>query len=241
MAVERLGERDFVAGTVHLVDLEGVMRAKHASGNGKNDVVLVPAPSSDPNDPLNWSAKRKLMFTVCVNTYTLMVGIASAAIYSVLVPISLEKGIPLKTLNEGTGYMFLFFGWGCLIWQPLALQVRRPPTTRLFMSNLNQFGKRPVYIFSIFATVAIMIWAPYTNTNGQYIANKILQGFFGAPIESLCEVSFTDVYFTHERGYYIAMYGLFLAGSSKPTSCSLPILVDDGGAKSFTALTGHIH
>ena len=72
-------------------------------------------------------------------------------------------------------------------WQPLALQ----------------YGKRPVYIFSIFATMAIQIWAPYTRSNGQWIANKILQGFFGAPIESLCEISMTDVYFTHERGYYI--------------------------------------
>ena len=29
--------------------------------------------------------------------------------------------------------------------------------------------------------------------NGQWIANKILQGFFGAPIESLCEISVTDI------------------------------------------------
>lgn len=40
---------------------------------------------------------------------------------------------------------------------------------------------------------AIMIWVPYTKTNGQWIASKILQGFFGAPIESLCEISVTDL------------------------------------------------
>ena len=74
-------------------------------------------------------------------------------------------------------YMFLFFGWGCLVWQPLALQ----------------YGKRPVYLFSILATMAIQLWAPYTKSNGQWIANKILQGFFGAPIESLCEISVTDI------------------------------------------------
>lgn len=33
--------------------------------------------------------------------------------------------------------MFLFFGWGCVIWQPLALQ----------------YGKRPVYLFSMLATL----------------------------------------------------------------------------------------
>ena len=38
-----------------------------------------------------------------------------------------------------------------------------------------------------------MIWVPYTKTNGQWIASKLLQGFFGAPIESLCEISVTDI------------------------------------------------
>ena len=36
--------------------------------------------------------------------YTLMVGIASAAIYSVLVPISKDTGLTLADLNAGTGY-----------------------------------------------------------------------------------------------------------------------------------------
>ena len=43
-----------VPGTVHLVDLEGTMRATHASGSHVHDVVLVPTPSADPDDPLNW-------------------------------------------------------------------------------------------------------------------------------------------------------------------------------------------
>ena len=42
-----------VPGTVHLVDLEGTMQAQHAKGAGKNDIVLVPAPSSDPDDPVS--------------------------------------------------------------------------------------------------------------------------------------------------------------------------------------------
>ena len=74
-------------------------------------------------------------------------------------------------------YMFLAFGWGCLFWQPLALQ----------------FGKRPIYLISILATMGIQVWAPFTTSNGQWIANKVLQGFFGAPIESLCEISVTDM------------------------------------------------
>lgn len=40
---------------------------------------------------------------------------------------------------------------------------------------------------------AVMIWAPFTSNNGQWIASKTLQGFFGAPVEALCEISMTDI------------------------------------------------
>ena len=91
-----------IPGTVHLVDLEGTMRAKHAC-SGQKDIVLVPAPSNDPDDPLNWSPRRKALSTTCMCVYTLMVGIASAAIYSILVPISEDTGLTLGDLNSGTG------------------------------------------------------------------------------------------------------------------------------------------
>jgi hypothetical protein len=59
---------DTVPGTVHLVDLEHTMHTKHAR-SGARDIVLVPTPSSDPDDPLNWSPRRKLMNTISVNVY----------------------------------------------------------------------------------------------------------------------------------------------------------------------------
>lgn len=38
-----------------------------------------------------------------------------------------------------------------------------------------------------------MVWQPHVRTNGEWIATKILQGFFGAPLESIAEVTVTDV------------------------------------------------
>lgn len=64
------------------------------------------------------------------------------------------------------------------------------------------------------ATLGIMIWVPHATTNGAWIGSKILQGFVGAPIESLCEISVTDIYFTHERGTYMGLYAFMLAGSN---------------------------
>ena len=93
-----------IPGTVHLVDLLGTLKnVQHAKGVQK-DIVLVPTPSDDPDDPLNWSPSRKALSTACMGVYTLMVGIASAAIYSVLEPISEDTGLTLNDLNQGTGY-----------------------------------------------------------------------------------------------------------------------------------------
>lgn len=55
-------KQDFIPGTIHLVDLEGTLLAKHASG-GQHDILLVPVPSDDPDDPLNWSPRRKMLST----------------------------------------------------------------------------------------------------------------------------------------------------------------------------------
>ena len=109
-----------VPGTEHLVDIERTLRAKHASGS-QDDVVLIPAPSDNPDDPLNWSAKRKLLSTastsLCVIyplpchvltlsiSYNFTIGLTSAAIYSILEPIAESTGLTLGELNAGTGYM----------------------------------------------------------------------------------------------------------------------------------------
>ena len=102
MAHEVIAEESSIPGTVHLVDLDGTMHAQHANG-GQRDIVLVPTPSQDPDDPLNWSPRRKTLSMVCMGVYTLMVGIASAAIYSILEPIAEETSLTLNELNNGTG------------------------------------------------------------------------------------------------------------------------------------------
>ncbi|PWY72456.1 MFS transporter [Aspergillus sclerotioniger CBS 115572] len=185
-----------IPGTVTLVDLEHVVATRHARGD--SDIVLIPEPSNDPDDPLNWAPWRKTLSTVCVSVYTLFAGIACSVVYSVLTQIADETGISVDTLNQGTGYMFLFAGWGLLFWQPLALQ----------------YGKRLTLILSLIGMLGTTVWGPYIHTNGQWIARSILSGFFLAPIEALPEVMVTDVYFTHERGTYMALYAFFLAGSN---------------------------
>ena len=182
-----------VPGTVRLVDIEGRLRTKHAKGN-LHDVVLVPTPTDDPDDPLNWSPRRKALSAACWILFTLFSALASAVVYSVIVPFSHARHITPIIINRATGYFFLSAGYTLLFWQPLALQ----------------YGKRPVYLISVLGQLGMTLWAPYTKGNGQWIAKNVLQGFFIAPIEALPELSVADVFFTHQRGNYMALYSLCL-------------------------------
>lgn len=66
LGAHNLGDIDEsqVPGTVQLVDIDEHLATRHARGH--KDIILVPTPSADPEDPLNWSPGRKRLALACV-------------------------------------------------------------------------------------------------------------------------------------------------------------------------------
>ncbi|KAL3473418.1 major facilitator superfamily domain-containing protein [Aspergillus californicus] len=180
---------DQVPGTVRLVDL---------TNTNQEDIVLIPRPSTDPNDPLNWPYRRKLLAVSMAYLYVLGTGVATSLQYSVLTDIEADTGISTATLVQGTGVMFLFFGWACLIWQPIALT----------------YGRRGVYLITMLLTVPMMVWTAFSSSAGEWFAHRVLIGIVVSPIESLCEVTVFDLFFAHNRGTYMGLYVFVLFGSN---------------------------
>lgn len=58
-----LPESNSIPGTIYLVELNRIRRP----GDVEGDIVLNPAPSDDPDDPLNWSPSRKSLSLICQN------------------------------------------------------------------------------------------------------------------------------------------------------------------------------
>ena len=116
----RMIDKSAIPGTVHLVDLNHNIAAKHA--RGQEDIVLIPTPSNDPDDPLNWAPRRKALSTVCLavlefpftplnrklanscRRYVLFVGMINSVVYSVLVPISEATNLSGKSYSKLGAY-----------------------------------------------------------------------------------------------------------------------------------------
>ncbi|EED19206.1 conserved hypothetical protein [Talaromyces stipitatus ATCC 10500] len=173
-------------GTVHLV------------AEQSDQIILVPKPSADPDDPLNWSKRRKWLNVTLLLFYVFSTGIGGTSIYSVFTPISKETGITIGQLNNGTGYLFLLAGWTNIIWQPLALT----------------FGRRPIILMSLLFCVAVSEWTAWIDSYPAWAAARCLYGFACAPVEVLPQICIPDVFFAHERGAFIGWYMFVLCASN---------------------------
>lgn len=71
-----------------------------------------------------------------------------------------------------------------------------------------------MFIVSAIGHLATVIWQVYISSEGMWHANKVLQGLFTAPIEMLIEVSIADLFFAHERGFYMGLYATALYGGN---------------------------
>ncbi|KAK5277506.1 hypothetical protein LTR40_010314, partial [Exophiala xenobiotica] len=174
--------RDVVPGTIHLVDTEAV------DHSGRKDIVLNPRPSSDPEDPLNWSKKRKMIAISMAYIYILGIGMSTTVQYSILTNIGEATNISIADINTGTGLQFLF----------AALT----------------YGRRGVYILSSLIAIGPMVWTAYTSSKSVWWAHRSLLGLIVAPVESLGEISVSDLFFAHERGNYMGIYTLLVFGSN---------------------------
>jgi hypothetical protein len=87
-----MSEQHAVPGTVLLVDTSHASTIAHAGGNN-DDVVLIPTPTDDPDDPLNWKKSRKILSVVCMSVYMIATGIAASLMYSIIVPVSQATGL----------------------------------------------------------------------------------------------------------------------------------------------------
>ena len=109
-----------------------------------------------------------------------------------------------KTLQEMTyanGATLVCQGVFNVIWMPFAIK----------------YGRRPVYLFSTFLMLMACVWLGIasTRTYTVFIVGRAFLGAFHAPIESIVPSTITDIYFLHNRGFLVSLYGLAVLGGNE--------------------------
>lgn len=74
-------------------------------------IALIPSPSDDSDDQLNWTKRRKWVAVVCTLLLTAGIGAPQSAIYYTLLYLAMEKHMTQTYINNQTGYSFFFVLW----------------------------------------------------------------------------------------------------------------------------------
>ncbi|EXJ73904.1 uncharacterized protein A1O5_02198 [Cladophialophora psammophila CBS 110553] len=176
-------------------------------GKGKDEhIVLVPQPSDDPNDPLNWSPLKKLraLVIVCFGT-CLYAATFSPLLNTGLVVLAVEFNRPIGDITLISGYMLLVAG----------------ATAPLVSACSRKWGKRPVFLGSALFGIVGSIVGSVSSSYETLLAARIIQGLSVAAYESLVVSMVGDLYCVHERGSYMSAVQFLLAsaGNFSPTIC----------------------
>lgn len=171
---------------------------KHGTGKEAH-LILVPQPSDDPNDPLNWSKTKKLVLITIVS----FGGIIMAGVYSALLNPAL--GVMANDLDRTINDMAVLAGYTLLTAGAAGF---------LVAACARKWGRRPVFFFSSLLGIVGSIIGSCVLTYRGVLAARILQGIATSTYESILVAVIGDLYFVHQRGVYMGIIQFILGGVS---------------------------
>jgi len=145
----------------------------HGEQGPSKTVILDPVPSTDPNDPLNWSTLRKsvnfaLVLAVTASVFT---GFSIQIIF--WQQMSVDLGLTYKQLNNSSSVNFVGLSLGCLLFIPFA----------------RKFGRRPIYLISTAVMAAMAFWTSEISSLGELYGTNFLYGLAGATNEAIVQIT----------------------------------------------------
>ncbi|KAK3637536.1 hypothetical protein LTR56_013539 [Elasticomyces elasticus] len=167
--------RPAVMGTMHL---------------NTEELLLVPAPSSDPRDPLNLPRWRKILFVVLLSAFSslgLSLVSGMGGLLGFYIPIYAPQGATYADITALMTYPTMMMGVGNLICMPLALAV----------------GRRFIYLMSLVTMILGGLLAAYSQSYGWHLGARMVLGIAAGNSEALVPMMIQEIHFIHERSTYL--------------------------------------
>lgn len=172
----------------------------HASGvkvdpeKGQDYHLVTWYGDNDPENPLNWSAFKKVFvtFELCLLTTSVYIG---SSIYSVgTESVMATFGVSQVAATLGLCLFVAGYGLGPMLWSP--------------MSEIPQIGRNPIYLGTLAVFVAFQAPTALASNFGMLLAFRFLTGFFGSPVLATGGASLSDIYAPAQRAYAMSIWGV---------------------------------
>ncbi|KAI9711328.1 MAG: hypothetical protein M1820_002315 [Bogoriella megaspora] len=168
----------------HVLDVEQLGtegRELKTAGDGRT--VLIPQPSADPNDPLNWNLTKKHVILAVISLQAFVPDYGSAAGVVTLLPQATQWDKPQNTIQHALVGNSFCLGMG-----------------GLFVVWLSAyFGRLPVLVVFSAIGVGTAAWSAAATTFESYMAARIVNGFFSIVAQAGGLMFIQDLFFFHEH------------------------------------------
>ncbi|KAL1838442.1 hypothetical protein VTJ49DRAFT_2665 [Mycothermus thermophilus] len=188
-------------------------------------LVLVPAPTADPADPLNWAAWRKAVCMLTVAFYAFVANFVSASMAPAL-PMW-NRAFPhdrrqMHDLSMLVAFNVLMVGLGNVVWVPFA----------------NVLGRRHALFLSTGLLAAATVVGLHVPGFRMTMVVRILQGLGSSASETIVPAVVGDLFFVHERGRWMALYTACLTSGSVIGGISGGYIASNMGWNGLYLVTG---
>ncbi|ANB15141.1 Hol1p [Sugiyamaella lignohabitans] len=152
--------------------------------------VLVPQPSNDINDPLNWSKKWK---------FILMVGQFLTAMVHQIGGLSVAPQVPyyMETYDRSLNDVLNFIG---------IYIITTGLSTIFWVGASTKVGRRPILLTSCGLGIFVALWRALATSYRSQMAAAAIHGIASGPAQTVSGQLVSDVMFLHERGLYMGLF-----------------------------------
>ncbi|KAL4961437.1 putative MFS transporter [Aspergillus stella-maris] len=167
--------------------------------SGPDPILLVPQPSDDPNDPLNWPLWKRDLTLFSLSLVAVLCATTSSVMAAGTVALSRYFRKSFMSIALLTGYHLCGTGIaGILI----------VPTARVW-------GKRHLFVLGHILMVISCAWAGGSGKNYHSLLwARIFQGVALAPFEALTNAVVDDLFYVHQRGKRMALSNVAVFGAA---------------------------
>ncbi|KAK4052982.1 hypothetical protein OIO90_004106 [Microbotryomycetes sp. JL221] len=145
---------------------------------------------NDPENPQNWSNKRKWLLTIFCGLLTVVVTFASSAPSSATMGIAQDFGVGQVPAVLTTSMFLLGYCLGPILWAPLS----------------ELFGRRPIFILSFFGFALFQIPCALAPNLGGLITCRFIAGTFAASPLTNCGGVIADIWDAVGRGPSMSLF-----------------------------------